>query len=160
MQSKSSSDGVKSKAYITTGISFTNNDMLLSHLMYGDDAIFFGDYKVYGGGVEDNKIARLVDILKCWACFPLVYLGLPDPVVTKIRSKLSAWKAKNLSFGGILTLVKLVLTSIPLYYFSLFKAEDLFRVGMAHINSRVGWRVRKSCILRSIEGLKWVVLEF
>nr|KAJ0211686.1 hypothetical protein LSAT_V11C400207750 [Lactuca sativa] len=33
--------------------------------------------KVYGGGVEDNKIARLVDILKCWAYFPLVYLGLP-----------------------------------------------------------------------------------
>ena len=88
--------------------------------------------KVYGGGVEDNKIARLVDILKCWACFPLVYLGLPvgdnmklsrywDPVVTKIGSKLSAWKAKNFSFGGILTLVKFVLTSIPLYYFSLFK---------------------------------------
>ena len=43
MQSKSSSDGVKSKAYITTGISFMNNDMLLSHLMYGDDVIFFGD---------------------------------------------------------------------------------------------------------------------
>lgn len=32
--------------------------------------------KVYGGGVEDNKIARLVDILKCWASFHLVYLGL------------------------------------------------------------------------------------
>nr|KAJ0213993.1 hypothetical protein LSAT_V11C400207740 [Lactuca sativa] len=79
---------------------------------------------------------------------------------TRNTSKLSAWKAKNLSFGGILTLVKLVFTSISLYYFSLFKAKDLFRVGMTHINSRVGWRVRKSCILRSIEGLKWVDLEF
>lgn len=31
--------------------------------------------KVYGGGVEDNKIEILVDILKCWASH-LVYLGL------------------------------------------------------------------------------------
>nr|KAJ0210370.1 hypothetical protein LSAT_V11C400207670 [Lactuca sativa] len=115
IHSKSSSDGVMSKAYITTGISFTNNDMLLSHLMYGDDVnivsfnkllicfhvasglkVNLQNSKVYGGGVEDNKIEILVDIL-------------------------NAWKAKNLSFGGILTLVKLVLTSISLYYFSLFK---------------------------------------
>ncbi|GKA18014.1 hypothetical protein Tco_0697851, partial [Tanacetum coccineum] len=36
--------------------------------------------------------------------------------------KLSSWKAKNVSYGGRLTLVKSVLGSLPLYCFSLFRA--------------------------------------
>ncbi|XP_022003475.1 uncharacterized protein LOC110900926 [Helianthus annuus] len=47
-----------------------------------------------------------------------------DPVVTKFRNKLNNWRAKNLSFGGRLTLVKVVLSSLPLYFFSMFKAPN------------------------------------
>ncbi|KAJ9540046.1 hypothetical protein OSB04_026552 [Centaurea solstitialis] len=44
------------------------------------------------------------------------------PILDKINSKLSTWKEKNLSFGGRVTLCKLVLGSVPLYFLSLFKA--------------------------------------
>nr|GEU47960.1 RNA-directed DNA polymerase, eukaryota [Tanacetum cinerariifolium] len=42
-------------------------------------------------------------------------------VEAKISFRLSRWKLKTLSTGGRLTLLKSVLTAIPLYYMSLFK---------------------------------------
>nr|GEY14219.1 RNA-directed DNA polymerase, eukaryota [Tanacetum cinerariifolium] len=44
-----------------------------------------------------------------------------DDVVSKVTSQLSKWKLKMLSIGGRLTLIKSVLTSIPLYQMSSFK---------------------------------------
>ncbi|GKB48218.1 RNA-directed DNA polymerase, eukaryota, reverse transcriptase zinc-binding domain protein [Tanacetum coccineum] len=45
-------------------------------------------------------------------------------VVKKVSNKLSNWKAKTLSVGGRLTLLKSVLGAIPTYYMSLFKALE------------------------------------
>ncbi|GKA76845.1 RNA-directed DNA polymerase, eukaryota, reverse transcriptase zinc-binding domain protein [Tanacetum coccineum] len=45
-------------------------------------------------------------------------------VVDKVTSKLSNWKAKTLSIGGRLTLIKSVLGAIPTFYMSLFKAPE------------------------------------
>ena len=45
-----------------------------------------------------------------------------DPVKDVFRSRLSSWKAKVLSIGGRMTLIKSVLESLPTYYFSLYKA--------------------------------------
>ncbi|GKE67910.1 hypothetical protein Tco_1522071 [Tanacetum coccineum] len=44
-----------------------------------------------------------------------------DDVVAKVSSRLLKWKIKTLSIGGCLTLLKLVLTSIPLYHMSIYK---------------------------------------
>ncbi|KAJ9559084.1 hypothetical protein OSB04_013698 [Centaurea solstitialis] len=80
------------------------------------------------------EIARCARILGCEATgLPFKYLGIPvganmslkrnwQPVVEKLHNKLSDWKAKTLSFGGRLTLIKAVMGSLPLYYFSIFKA--------------------------------------
>lgn len=43
-------------------------------------------------------------------------------VCQKVVSRLSKCKVKALSIGGILTLLKSVLGSVPSYYFSFFKA--------------------------------------
>ncbi|KAK2373370.1 hypothetical protein QL285_074404 [Trifolium repens] len=62
-----------------------------------------------------------------------LYLGLPiggdsrrlsfwEPVLTRIRNKLSRWNSRFLSFGGRLVLLKSVLTSLPVYALSFFKA--------------------------------------
>ncbi|GJZ65686.1 RNA-directed DNA polymerase, eukaryota [Tanacetum coccineum] len=44
-----------------------------------------------------------------------------DEVLCKVSSRLSKWKLKTLSIGGCLTLIKSVLSSIPLYHISIFK---------------------------------------
>ncbi|GJS87527.1 reverse transcriptase domain-containing protein [Tanacetum coccineum] len=44
-----------------------------------------------------------------------------DDVVLKLQSRLSKWKAKTLSIGGRLTLLKSVLDASPLYNMSIFK---------------------------------------
>jgi hypothetical protein len=66
---------------------------------------------------------------------PFLYLGLPiggdprrlgflEPVLSRIRSRLSGWGSQILSFGGRLILLKFVLTSLPVYVFSFFKAPS------------------------------------
>nr|GEW99001.1 retrotransposon protein, putative, Ty1-copia subclass [Tanacetum cinerariifolium] len=65
--------------------------------------------------------------------FPCTYLGLPIranmyrsanwfPLLEWFQKRLSSWKAKSLSFGGRLILLKSVLRSLGVYYFSNFKA--------------------------------------
>ena len=66
--------------------------------------------------------------------WPIKYLGLPlegnprkidfwDPVVTNVAKRLDGWKKAFLSRGGRLTLIHFVLSAIPIYYLSLFKAS-------------------------------------
>ncbi|WJX94027.1 hypothetical protein P8452_75492 [Trifolium repens] len=66
---------------------------------------------------------------------PFLYLGLPvggdprrlvfwDPVVARLKNRLSGWKSRFLSFGGRLVLLKSVLTSLPVYALSFFKAPS------------------------------------
>ncbi|PWA59872.1 reverse transcriptase domain, Reverse transcriptase zinc-binding domain protein [Artemisia annua] len=76
----------------------------------------------------------LASILCCQpSSFPCSYLGLPiganmtkgcnwKPVLEKFHRRLTSWKAKTLSYGGRLTLIKSVLGAVGTYFFSLFKA--------------------------------------
>lgn len=83
---------------------------------------------------EEAKGTRLANILRCRVGnLPSKYLGLPlsprppskeawTEIIQKIQRKIEGWQAKLLSGGGRLILVNAVLTSIPLYYLSVFKA--------------------------------------
>ena len=62
-----------------------------------------------------------------------MYLGLPiggdarrlsfwDQVIERLKSRLSEWKNRNLSYGGRLILLKSVLSSLPVYALSFFRA--------------------------------------
>ncbi|GJT84887.1 ALP1-like protein [Tanacetum coccineum] len=44
--------------------------------------------------------------------------------VEKFKNRLADWKARSMLFGGRLSLVKSVLGSLPLYYFSLFRVPS------------------------------------
>ena len=63
---------------------------------------------------------------------PTTYLGVPlganmrrlsawQPIIDRIKSRLSTWKANCISRAGRLVLIKAVLNSLPIYYLSIFK---------------------------------------
>jgi len=100
-----------------------------------------------GVNVSDSWLHEAL-VLNCRVeIFPFVYLGLPiggdprklnfwKPIVNSIIARLSSWKSKFLSFGGCLILLKSVISSLPVYFLSFFKApagiissiESLFKI--------------------------------
>ncbi|GJX92002.1 putative RNA-directed DNA polymerase [Tanacetum coccineum] len=97
-----------------------------------DLRVNFNKSKLYGVGVTGGEIVEMARWMSCGVGeLPITYLGLSigvcmrrtcawNPVVEKFKKWLADWKAKTMSFGGRLTLVKAVLGSLPLYYFSMF----------------------------------------
>lgn len=93
----------------------------------------FHKSKVVGIGASVHETSQWASILTCEAGYlPFTYLGVPvganmnlvknwQPIIDKFHAKLSSWKARTLSFGGRLTLIKSVLGNLPTYYLSLFK---------------------------------------
>nr|GEV15324.1 hypothetical protein [Tanacetum cinerariifolium] len=83
--------------------------------------------------VSDVNIIDMASILGCGVVkIPMVYLGVPvgcnmnridnwKCIVQKFASKLSQWKARLLSVGGRVFLIKSVLCNLPTYYLSLYK---------------------------------------
>jgi len=86
-----------------------------------------------GVNIHDSWLAEAASLLHCkLGHFPILYLGLHiggdprklkfwQPLLDRIKSRLSSWKSKNLSFGGRLVLFKSVLSSLSIYLFSFFK---------------------------------------
>src|ERR1044072_7856159 len=89
--------------------------------------------KLSGFAMEDRSLRGFASLLNCRIMStPFTYLGLPvgvnphrldmwQPVISKLKSKLSSWKCITLSFGGRVCLVKSVLSSVPLFFLSFFK---------------------------------------
>ncbi|KAK1420098.1 hypothetical protein QVD17_21428 [Tagetes erecta] len=124
--------------------------------------------RIFGLGVEDELINQAADNLKCQVGkFPFKYLGMPiganmnhiknwKDVVDIFESRLSTWKAKTLSFGGKITLLKSVLGSLPLYFFSLFKAPIHVIESLEKIRSRFLWSGTNTT--RKIHWIKWATI--
>ncbi|MCH86380.1 cysteine-rich receptor-like protein kinase, partial [Trifolium medium] len=108
----------------------------------------FNKSMLVGVNIVDSWLAEAASVLGCIVGkVPFMYLGLPiggdprrlsfwDPVLTRIRSRLSGWKSRFLSFGGRLILLKFVLTSLPVYAISFFKApsgKKYGRLGVRHL---------------------------
>ena len=88
---------------------------------------------IYGIGVEEDACRGMAAVLGCgMATIPFKYLGVLvgcdmskignwNDVVEKFKVKLSNWRAGILSVGGRLTLIKSVLSNLPIYYMSIYK---------------------------------------
>jgi len=93
----------------------------------------FHKSKIGAIGVDKYEVKTYSDILHCSIMeIPFTYLSLPiggnqsrcsfwEPVLAKIRKKLSVWKGRNLSFAGRVCLIKSVINAIPLFFLSFFK---------------------------------------
>ncbi|GJW33657.1 reverse transcriptase domain, reverse transcriptase zinc-binding domain protein [Tanacetum coccineum] len=127
--------------------------------------------RLFGIGISPNVVEEVVVSLGCTHdVFPFLYLGLPvgksmrfcegwNEVVNRFQDRLSAWKPKTLSIGGRLTLIKSILGSLPLYYFSLFKAPQKIIKLLESIRCRFFWGFKES--QRGISWVKWnsILLE-
>nr|GEX70430.1 RNA-directed DNA polymerase, eukaryota [Tanacetum cinerariifolium] len=113
-----------------------NSSLSLSHLFYADDALIIGEWSSENlrVGVSRSDIETAASSIGCSImgnqfCYFGVMVGgnmsrhkAWADVVFKLRSRLSKWKAKTLSIGGRLTLLKSVLGASPLHNMSIFKA--------------------------------------
>lgn len=106
---------------------------------------------VCGVGVPTQVVMECASRLNCKSqSLPFLYLGLPlgasprlkktwKPIIDKGRVKLASWKRKLLSFGGRLTLIKSVLSSLPVYYLSIFKMPQSVIMTIDHLRAAFLW---------------------
>jgi hypothetical protein len=90
--------------------------------------------KLYGINLDDDFLRAASAFLHCGVdSIPFKFLGIPvganprrkatwTPILDSIKRRLSAWNGRHLSIGGRLTLINSVLSSLPLYFFSFYKA--------------------------------------
>ncbi|GAU14843.1 hypothetical protein TSUD_50550 [Trifolium subterraneum] len=110
----------------------SNISVSVSHLQFADDTLLVG----VKSWANVRALKPAASVMHCkHGCLPFLYLGLPiggdsriiqfwKPLLDKIHKRLTGWKCKNLSFGGRLVLLKSVLSSVPVYFLSFFKAPS------------------------------------
>ncbi|MCH80227.1 cysteine-rich receptor-like protein kinase [Trifolium medium] len=96
----------------------------------------FHKSELIGINVDDSWLKDAASVLNCKVgSLPFYYLGLPigadprkirtwEPVINSLRKRLLSWKNRALSMGGRLVLLKSVLTALPIYFLSFFKAPS------------------------------------
>ncbi|GAU31199.1 hypothetical protein TSUD_210560 [Trifolium subterraneum] len=108
----------------------------VSHLQFADDTLILG-VKSWANIRALRAVLVLFETMSGlkWEKFlsfiwdfllggDLRRLGLWDPMLTRLKKRLYGWKSRFLSFGGRLVLLKSVLTSLPVYVLSFFKAPS------------------------------------
>lgn len=120
---------------------------------------------VSGIGINDDFLEDLATKLNCLhQILPLKYLGLPlganprrrrtcQPALDKCKQKLVSWERRFLSFAGRPALIKFVLSSLPVYYLSLFKMPKGVANEFEKIQSRFFWSGDE--LRRKIHFVKW-----
>uniref|UniRef100_A0A251TIJ6 Putative reverse transcriptase domain-containing protein n=1 Tax=Helianthus annuus TaxID=4232 RepID=A0A251TIJ6_HELAN len=123
-------------------------------------------YHLFGLGILADEVVSMARFMGCTVGeFPFQYLGIKvganmnrvshwDPVIETIRSRLQSWKAKVLSIGGRLMLIKSVLASLPIYYLSLFRAPSSVLESIEKIMRKFLWTGSKDG-----KGVHWVSWE-
>ncbi|GKC31960.1 hypothetical protein Tco_1039254 [Tanacetum coccineum] len=124
---------------------------------------------VLGVGVSDEEISQMARIIGYGVSkLPFKYLGVPvgcnmsqcvnwNAVTRIFTSKLSSWKARLLSIGGRLSLIKVVLRNLPTYFMSIYlmavsirsKLESMrskFFRGADQNDSKMSWVKWEKCL--------------
>ncbi|CAJ2672826.1 unnamed protein product [Trifolium pratense] len=113
--------------------------------------INFVKSKMYGINVDANFLAAAASFLSCsFDSIPFKFLGISvganprrqdtwQPIVDSLTKRLSSWSGRNLSIGGRITLINSVLSSLPLYFFSFYKAPRCIINKLVRIQRNFLW---------------------
>ncbi|XP_058775573.1 uncharacterized protein LOC131649838 [Vicia villosa] len=97
----------------------------------------FSKSNIIGVNLEDSFFGFSFNFFSCpIAHIPFIFLGIPiganqhrkgtcNPILAKLRSKTSLWRGKHVSFGTHLVLINADLNSIPLFFFSFYRAPKI-----------------------------------
>ncbi|KAF1889637.1 hypothetical protein Lal_00024964 [Lupinus albus] len=148
----------------------------LFELSYGLK-INYSKRSLFGVNIKDAQLNSTAAFLHCkLSAKSFTYLGIPvgvshkrkstwNSLINKIRSKLTSWKSSQISFGGRVTLLNAVLSALPVYYLSFYKAhlsvvrsiqklQRLFLWGGGNSNRKIHWvKCDKVCSSKSVGGL-------
>ena len=130
--------------------------------------INFNKSKLAGINVLSRNIECYTKTLNCAQMgISFLYLGLEvggnprkkkfwEPIINKLKSRLSMWKGRFLSMVGRICLIKSVISTLPLYYLSLFKVPDSVYKIIISVQRRFLWGWGKET--RPISWVRWKYL--
>jgi len=130
--------------------------------------INFHKSKLAGINVHRNSLLCYTKTLNCAPMVvPFKYLGLEvggnprrkkiwEPIINKLEDRLSTRRWRYLSLAGRICVIKSVLTAVPLYYLSLFRAPESVCMNITSIQRRFlwGWGKEK----KPISWVSWKVI--
>ncbi|GJY40357.1 RNA-directed DNA polymerase, eukaryota, reverse transcriptase zinc-binding domain protein [Tanacetum coccineum] len=120
---------------------------------------------LFGVGVSSDDIESMAAGTGCSTSnLPFSYLGLPiglnmnrianwNSLIECFKIRLSGWKANMLSSGGHLTLIKSVLGSLGIYYFSIFKVPEAVLKTLESLRALFFWGATGDT--RKLALIKW-----
>ncbi|XP_026459750.1 uncharacterized protein LOC113360456 [Papaver somniferum] len=147
---------------LISGFKPSSDSFEINHLQFADDLIVFLDDSFSGLKVNFQKSALVpvgdaenaVDVAVIFGCqvtsFLMKFLGIPlgskskevgfwDVILQNFKKKISMWQRKYLSKGGRLMLIQNVLSSLPVYYLSLFQIPTSVEKQMERIMRQFLW---------------------
>jgi len=120
-------------------------------------------------GKDDVWAQNTADMLECtWVQLPILYLGIPlgenmrklssrQCVIDKVQRRLQSWKSSCLSRAGRLTLIKAVLSSLPVCYLSIFKMPKRVANELIKLQRKFLWSGNKEG--RFIPLVSWEIVQ-
>ncbi|GKV26615.1 hypothetical protein SLEP1_g35880 [Rubroshorea leprosula] len=113
--------------------------------------INFGKSQLMGVGVEEEWREKMAIRLCCKVGdFPFKYLGILiggnhrrltmwQPLVESFKRKLASWKGRHLSFGGQITLINSVLSSLLVFWMSVYLIPKGILISIDKIHRNFLW---------------------
>ena len=100
--------------------------------------------KIIPVGAVDNVAKLALELGSRIGSLPTLYLGLPlgashkatgvwDSIKERFQKRLASWKTQYISKGGSITLIRITLSSLPIYYLSLFRIPQKICTGLERI---------------------------
>ncbi|GKU96367.1 hypothetical protein SLEP1_g9608 [Rubroshorea leprosula] len=154
---------------------WTTKCIMRAFELVSDLKINYGKSSFIGINVDNVWEKEMTCLLNCkLGSLPCKYLGIPlgadprriatwKPLIESFKRKLSSWKGRYLSFGGRITLINSVLSSLPVFLMSFFlipksvikevdKIRRQFLWGGDGERKKVAWVAWENTCLNKLEG--------